>query len=708
MAGFFYELKRRRMPQALSIYVAASWGVVEALDWLTNRYSLPGELVDASLAAVMLVTWYHGAQGRDQWGRPEKIGVPINGIAAIGVFVWLLLTIESGAPFESVAVLPFVNMSADIENEYFADGLSEELMHSLAGIKGLKVAGRTSSFYFKGKNENLTEIGRVLGVAHILEGSVRERGDTLRITAELISVADGFHLWSETYDRKISDVLAIQADISRQVAGQLRRTLLTDAEIETLGDRGTDSPQAFQLYAIARAQERERSPQSERQAYANFKKATELDPEYAEAWAGVVTSLVLLGNNFGIIEEGADKEAFAALETAMTLNPESSAVWHAKGALSSGLMPAGFRVFRMDSGQRLADVEAYSRAVELDPKNVQALSFLANAYEVELNDHLTAVEYYRRALDLDPLERSPRINLADSLFALDRVDEAMPEYTSLPRNYPNWFTGWAILAMRMARLGQLDTAMWVNDKALEILPDAGNRLRSATQWSLAMGDMEAARAAFAMLGGDEMAPMLGAYFDAMIASDWAGIAEMIQGEEELMSDRFLALLQLGDDETLIEYFQAQSPGLFLAEPEIKDFHRQPFFLARIVSRNGDIARARLLIDALLKNSLRTESIRIPHDQRLERVAIHAMTGELDAAIDELTIAVDQGFRETWLPISGFSYGITFVRLDKNVFLEELHDDPRFIALIERMDADNAKARARLDAGQIVSPLDTWE
>ena len=128
----------------------------------------------------------------------------------------------------SIAVLPFVNMSSDAEQEYFSDGITEEILNSLAAVKELKVAGRTSSFAFKGQNDDLRKIGDTLGVDHILEGSVRKAGATVRITAQLIHVEDGFHMWSETYDRELTDVFAIQEEIASEILGQLRANLLEE------------------------------------------------------------------------------------------------------------------------------------------------------------------------------------------------------------------------------------------------------------------------------------------------------------------------------------------------------------------------------------------------------------------------------------------------------------------------------------------------
>ena len=198
------------------------------------------------------------------------------------------------APVESIAVLPFVNMSADPENEYFSDGLSEEILNSLAGIDGMQVVGRTSSFQFKGKNEDLRVIGEKLGVANVLEGSVRREGNKARITAQLIRASDGIHLWSETYDRTLDDILAVQLDIAEKVAGVLN-VVLDDKQRERMRTAGVKNVDAFiayqkglKLYNDAHADPDIELLDGLRVANAEFAKATALEPRFFEPYFAAV------------------------------------------------------------------------------------------------------------------------------------------------------------------------------------------------------------------------------------------------------------------------------------------------------------------------------------------------------------------------------------------------------------------------------------
>jgi eukaryotic-like serine/threonine-protein kinase len=234
---------------------------------------------------------------------------------------------------KSVAVLPFANMSADAENEYFADGMAEEIINALSKVQGLRVASRTSSFAFKGKNEDIGEIGRKLKVSTVLEGGVRKMGNRLRITAELVNVADGYHLWSERYDREIEDIFAIQDDISQAIVKALR-VILTEGEKKAIEAKPRTNIQAYDYYLRGRQfihQLRRRSLEYARQM---FNKAIELDPDYALAYTGVADASSLLYQYFDARDfnlRQADKASTKALE----LEPDLAEAQVSRGIVAS-------------------------------------------------------------------------------------------------------------------------------------------------------------------------------------------------------------------------------------------------------------------------------------------------------------------------------------------------------------------------------------
>ncbi|MFO1460225.1 MAG: adenylate/guanylate cyclase domain-containing protein [Verrucomicrobiota bacterium] len=219
----------------------------------------------------------------------------------------------------SIAVLPFVNMSADKDNEYFTDGITEEILNALARTPGLRVAARTSAFSFKGKNESVQHIGETLKVGAVLEGSVRRAGNQLRITAQLISVADGFHLWSDTYDRKSEDVFAIQTEVAQRVQEVLRVKLMVGVGPNTTL-AGTENLEAYDLYLRGRELWNKRTAADIQRAVGLFQQATEKDPKFAAAYAGLSSSYALLPSYFAAPVREANPKARAAARRAIELD----------------------------------------------------------------------------------------------------------------------------------------------------------------------------------------------------------------------------------------------------------------------------------------------------------------------------------------------------------------------------------------------------
>ncbi len=295
----------------------------------------------------------------------------------------------SAADTRSIAVLPFVNMSSDQEQEYFSDGISEEILNALTKVDGLKVAGRTSSFFFKGKNENLTTIGKTLGVAHVLEGSVRKQGEKVRITAQLIRANDGFHLWSETYDGDLQDVFALQENIARAITGKLQVILQGDQKTR-LVNAGTRNPEAYTLYLQASATFNRRDAQRYSEAMQQLERATTLDPGFARAYSRLAALYSVALNadamDFDASMAGVEKFAGAALRIDPTL-AEPHAVL--------GLAFTNRRDYRKSS-------EAFARALALEPDDVttnfwRALTLVSSGYR---RQGIAALD---RTLQLDPL-----------------------------------------------------------------------------------------------------------------------------------------------------------------------------------------------------------------------------------------------------------------------------------------------------------------
>ena len=386
---------------------------------------------------------------------------------------------------KSVAVLPFANMSADPENEYFADGMAEEIINALSRIQSLRVASRTSSFAFKGKNEDIGEIGRKLKVSTVLEGGVRKMGNRLRITAELVNVADGYHLWSERYDRDIEDVFAIQDEISQAIVKALR-VILSEGEKKAIEKKPQTNIQAYDYYLRGRQfihQLRRRSLEYARQM---FNKAIELDPEYALAYTGVADSSSLLYTYFDARDfnlRQADKaskkalelepelaeahvsrgivtslthqfaEAEQAFEKAMKLEPKmfEAAYWYGMGLQAEGRFEDAVKMFERASTLRPEDYQsahflgqAYKSlgreeeekthlrrglslmegSLELNPDDARAANLAAGVF-ASLGEAEPAIKYAERSLAIDPEDPMLLYNVACMYSSLGRIDQAI-------------------------------------------------------------------------------------------------------------------------------------------------------------------------------------------------------------------------------------------------------------------------------------------
>ena len=305
----------------------------------------------------------------------------------------------------SIAVLPFVNMSSDPEQEFFSDGITEEILNLLARAPELKVIARTSSFAFKGKNEDIRVIGAALGARTVLEGSVRKAGDRVRITAQLIDVADGSHIWSDTYDRTMTDIFEVQDDVADAIFNALQ---LHVGARPTRG-RPTDNTEAYSLFLKAR--EMLNAGQSWRSAEAFLLEAVELDPRFAEAYE-------LLGYVYwiqagGLIPAAAGQRLAAdAAAKAVAIDPDLT------------FARALYQSATIDDYSFIREIQALENALQELPSNTELLDALA--YDMLYGGYLAeALAYAERLVELDPLSAVTHYRLARTLNSLDRVDEAL-------------------------------------------------------------------------------------------------------------------------------------------------------------------------------------------------------------------------------------------------------------------------------------------
>ncbi len=446
--AFFAELKRRRVGKVAIAYGAIAWAVTEASSVVVPALHLPEWLVTAIVVfllvgfpVAMVLAWIFdvGPQGIERTepiaDAPASMRVRLR--MAYAAVVLLLMAglgyllyergfgrAQANEPHSSIAVLPFTNLSGDASRDYFSDGMSEELLNLLARIPGLKVASRTSSFAYKGRNVDIREVGQELGVETVLEGSVRQAGEQVRITAQLIDAETGFHLWSETYDRKLEDIFRVQDEIAAAIVDKLRIELAPQEQALAARDKvPTQNVEAYELYLQGRAIWKRRGEDNLRQAVDLYQRAIGLDPGFARAQAALASAYVVLP---GYTREEGDEAtllpmAEAAARRALSIDPkigEAHAVLAQVNSERGDLLDAesGFffaislepneatphhwySILLGKAGRLEAALEQARRAQELDPTSAVIASNLAGMYLVRGEDE-QALRYARQAESL--------------------------------------------------------------------------------------------------------------------------------------------------------------------------------------------------------------------------------------------------------------------------------------------------------------------
>jgi TolB-like protein/Flp pilus assembly protein TadD len=433
--GLWRRVRRRKVAQWGVVYVAGAWGFLQGLGYVTETFAWPVQIRQVvtlalliGLPLVLVVAWYHGDRGQQRVSGAELTIITLLFLLGGGIF-WMYARDDgpsavadavgvAGSPAvsaKSVAVLPFVDMSQGKDQEYFADGLAEELLNLLARIPELRVIGRTSSFQFKGKNEDLRLIAAKLGVAHLLEGSVRKSGNRVRITAQLINAANGTHLWSETYERNLDDIFAMQDEIASAVVEALKIRLLPPEQMGARAPYRTASTEAYNQYLLGRQFFNRSSSEDFRRAVAAYKQAILLDPKYAAAYAGLAVAenevSHAAGNKLAEVR-AAQERALAAADQAIAIDP----------ALSEGYAARGFLRFMINWDWAGAEADL-SRAFELDPGSYRAYTcyacFLASLGRLE-----EALAINKKATELEPLSADTWFRRSIQLNAAGRFAEA--------------------------------------------------------------------------------------------------------------------------------------------------------------------------------------------------------------------------------------------------------------------------------------------
>ncbi|HXN72988.1 MAG TPA: protein kinase [Candidatus Acidoferrales bacterium] len=358
---------------------------------------------------------------------------------------------STSAKHASIVVLPFANMSSDPENEFFADGITEEIINAFAQIPELRVVARTSAFSFKGKQVDLRTVGESLNVTTVLEGSVRKSGNRLRVTAQLINVADGYHLWSERYDRALKDIFEVQDEISKTIANRLKVTLTGERQ-EPLVKAGTTNLEAYQLYLKGRFNVNKRTPDGFSESVGYFQQAIEKDPAYAMAYTGLAEAYTQLAFMNVFPPKELMPKAKAAAVKALELD----------GTLADPHVALGYASFGYDWDWVAAE-KHFERAYALNPRALTYHIYFA-MYLTSLGRFEEALALANRAVELDPASPSASHLISVHYFMARNFDRSIQECHRTLEMAPDLFLAYVVLAQSYAGKGMYREAMAEVDK----------------------------------------------------------------------------------------------------------------------------------------------------------------------------------------------------------------------------------------------------
>jgi adenylate cyclase len=437
--NFFAELKRRNVYKVAIAYGVVGWLLTEIATQVFPFFEVPNWgvrlvilLIVIGFPIALVIAWAFELtpEGLKRTEDADAIAAPrrrkhawiyvviVGAVLSIALFfagryiASKTFSTRAVPAAKSIAVLPFVNMSENAGNNDFSDGITEEILNALAQISDLKVAARTSAFQFKGKNVDLRQVGEMLDVAYVLEGSVQHAGDEVRITAQLIDARSGYHRWSKKYDRKLTNVFAIEDEISKAIAAQMRVTLGDHPE-QPLVKPATANPQAHEFYFKGLARITERGP-ALNDAVKFFKQAIAIDPKYAAAWAGLGQAYELLPWYRLAPWQTSLAQAQEASERALSLDPQLAEA-HTASA----------NILR-DRCNFTDATKEYRTALQLNPGSAETINQYAQML-LRMGQLEEAVKQERTAVELDPLAPNPRYMLGMMLGDLHHYDEAIAE-----------------------------------------------------------------------------------------------------------------------------------------------------------------------------------------------------------------------------------------------------------------------------------------
>jgi TolB-like protein/Flp pilus assembly protein TadD len=505
--SFFSELRRRNVYKVAVAYAVISWLLIQAASILLPTFEAPAWVMKAfvvflalGFAASVFVAWAfemtpHGMKRTEdvspdevipQWSKRKFAALIVSvAVIAAGLFVYQLVRKSSptnvpSANSKSIAVLPFDNLSRDPDNAFFAEGMQDEILTRLAKVADLKVISRTSTQRFKSAPANLPDIAKQLGVMNILEGSVQKSNDQVRVNVQLINALTDAHLWAEIYDRKLSDIFAVQSDIAKTVADTLQAKL-TGSEKQMIAAQATTDTTAYELYHKGRSLWGKRTGDNIPKAIAYYEQAIARDPNYALAYAGLSSAYILSpfyasANRL----EMAAKAKEAALK-ALRLDPNLAEAHAALG-----------KVLFFGEIDLAGAAREYKRAIELKPNDADAHHWFSNDILAALGRFDEAIAEGKRSVELDPLSVVINADLGETFFYAKRYDESVTQLRKTLELDPTSFYTHYNLGIALQAKGDLPGAIAEYEKAKQL----GDNTTVSTFYAAAKaqaGDKEAAR-----------------------------------------------------------------------------------------------------------------------------------------------------------------------------------------------------------------------
>jgi TolB-like protein/predicted Zn-dependent protease len=678
--SFFAELKRRNVFRVGIAYMIGAWLLAQIADLLIDNIGAP-DWVMKTLFVVLALGFFlalffawafemtaEGVKRESEVDRSQSItqttGQKLNRsimfvlVLALAYIAWdklsapretqpaVTTTIEQQAIDKSIAVLPFVNMSADEDNEYFSDGLSEELLNLLAKVDGLKVAARTSSFKFKNSEADISEIGEKLNVATVLEGSVRKSGNQARITAQLIKVDDGFHLWSETYDRELDNIFEVQDEIAKAIVEALKLPLLGH-DAQPLTRTSAENFAAYDLYLLGRHEARQYSEQGFQRAIDYYLASLENDPSFAPAYSGLADGYIYLAD-YGDLPRGeAQKLARTATEKALSINPNSAEAHASMGLLLNNL-------------GHFDEAETHlQKALQINPNNVNALIW----YRSNLNSQFRSTEAMSmidRAMSVDPLSHSVRRSHAGQLTTMLKFDESVNEIQALIAANPDDPTPYELWGnlFQIKGLPQNAIPMFRNAHRLrpgDIYMAAQNVIAGLELNDKEMVDywLKEARSRGANGQWTRHAENYVMYANGNFTNLLSQVDQLLvlqPGQLRLLGYRHAALMNMGQHDLAKTALQQamESSGLVTGKPLSGGYLYTAVHLANVLDLTGNTdERDQLLSQASKVLTQRRQSEPANSNVLYLSAGVASIQNDLPGVLRELELAVQSGFTSHW-------------------------------------------------------------